>query len=58
LIQIFLLGDEFRGLYSKKRFQGLFDIALFSVGASHFMGDEDIGKILSPNAYIAVENAK
>jgi hypothetical protein len=57
--QVFLVGDDFRSMYGKKRFQGLFDVVSLSVGASHFMADADLSAILSPEgAYVMVENAK
>lgn len=56
---MFLVGDDFRTLYTKKRFQGLFDVVSLSVGSSHFLGDKDLTNLLAPTgASIHVENVK
>ena len=57
--QVFLVGDDFRTLYTKKRFEGLFDVVSLSVGSSHFLGDKDLTNLLAPTgASIHVENVK
>jgi hypothetical protein len=54
-----MLGDDFRSMYTKKRFQGLFDVASFSVGSSHFLADKDVVNLFSPGgAQVHVENVK
>lgn len=45
-------------MYRKKAFQSLFDMVYLSVGGSHFLGDEDLAKLMAPDAYVMVENAK